>query len=47
MKMKEVRIATITGDTAEQIEKALELTGIVIYKKAGERLIDVYTEAPK
>jgi hypothetical protein len=46
---QEVRITTLTGDIAEKIEQVLDNngSGIIIYRKIGPRLIDVYTEIVK
>jgi len=44
MKMKEVRVTTITGDVAEAIEQLLEREGMIIYRKVDHRILDIYTD---
>lgn len=41
---KEIRIGTISGDFAEKIQEALDKEGVIIYKRIGPRLVDVYLE---
>ena len=47
MKMKEVRIGTITNDLADKITQALENEGVIVYRLAGPRILDVYVEKYK
>jgi len=44
MKTKKVRITTLTGYDAMQMEQALDDSGIVLYRKVAPGIIDVYTE---
>jgi len=44
MKVKKVRIGTITDDLAEKMEHALENGDSLEYRLVSPRLLDVYTE---
>ena len=44
MKRKHVRLGTIAGDLAERISQVLENEGVLWYKQAGPRILDVYEE---
>ena len=44
MKTKHVRVGSITDDLAEKIIDALEGEDIIMYRKVGPRLVDVYID---